>query len=79
MGENSTPRENEVNIPIINRIVSSFSILYTIQFFDFPAFLPSIFSVFFRNVSIIVGFITSFLQSFLYNRLKNSEIVNNFH
>jgi len=64
VGENSTPRENEVNIPIINRIVSSFSILYTIQFFDFPAFSPSFFSVFFRKVSIIVGFITNFSKVF---------------
>ena len=45
LGQNSTSGENEVNLPTIKRIVSSFSIPDTMRFSDLRGFFLSLFLI----------------------------------
>ncbi len=65
LGQNSTSGENEVNLPTIKRIVSSFSIPDTMRFSDLRGFFLSLFLIlaFLNLLQLIKSFIFHLLFS----------------
>ena len=65
LGQNSTSGENEVNLPTIKRIVSSFSIPDTMRFSDLRGFFLSLFLIlaFLNLLQLIKSFIFHLLPS----------------
>ncbi len=65
LGKNSTSGENEVNLPTIKRIVSSFSIPDTMRFSDLRGFFLSLFLIlaFLNLLQLIKSFILHLLSS----------------
>ena len=65
LDQNSTSGENEVNLPTIKRIVSSFSIPDTMRFSDLRGFFLSLFLIlaFLNLLQLIKSFISHLLFS----------------